>query len=91
MKESRCGLLCSRCEFRESMGCAGCVNIKAPFHGECRVKTCCESRQLAHCGLCGSFPCRTLEGFAYDIQHGDNGARLEQCARWRKEDLWPPV
>lgn len=91
MRESRCGLLCSQCEFRESMNCAGCVKPGAPFHGECPVKNCCESRLLVHCGMCGSFPCRKLESFAYDPQHGDNGARLEQCAQWRKEDLWPPV
>ena len=90
MAESRCGLLCSQCTFRESMGCAGCTNIERPFWGEsCPVKSCCEGRLLVHCGMCGSFPCRTLEGFAYDPEQGDNGARLEQCLQWRKETLWP--
>ena len=86
-RESRCGLLCSQCSFRESMGCKGCVQIDKPFWGE----GCCEGRLLPHCGMCGSFPCRTLEGFAYDPQQGDNGARLEQCMAWAKEDLCPPV
>jgi len=91
-RESRCGLLCSQCSFRESMGCKGCVQIDKPFWGEsCPVKGCCEGRLLPHCGMCGSFPCRTLEGFAYDSQQGDNGARLEQCMAWAKEDLCPPV
>ena len=87
MKESRCGLLCSQCAFRESMGCEGCVQIDKPFWGEsCPVKSCCEEKQLAHCGLCGSFPCRTLEGFAYDAEQGDNGLRLEQCRKWKAEE-----
>ena len=92
MKESRCGLLCSQCAYKESTGCKGCTAIDKPFWGEsCPVKSCCEGRLLPHCGMCGSFPCRTLEGFAYDPQQGDNGARIEQCAQWRKEELWPPV
>ena len=89
-RESRCGLLCSQCSFRESMGCKGCVQIDKPFWGEsCPVKGCCEGRLLPPCGMCGSFP--SLEGFAYDPQQGDNGARLEQCMAWAKEDLCPPV
>ena len=44
-RESRCGLLCSQCSFRESMGCKGCVQIDKPFWGEsCPVKGCCEGR-----------------------------------------------
>ena len=31
MIESRCGLRCSDCNFRESMGCKGCVNMDKPF------------------------------------------------------------
>ena len=87
--ESRCGLLCGGCEYRESMGCKGCAEIERPFWGECPVKSCCEDRRLAHCGLCGDFPCDQLKSFAYDPQQGDNGARLEQCAAWGKEALWP--
>lgn len=92
MAESRCGLLCSACEFRESMGCAGCTQIEKPFWGEsCPVKSRCEGRDLPHCGLCGDFPCQVLEGFAYDPQQGDNGARIERCAQWKGETAWPPV
>ena len=86
MIESRCGLLCGSCAYRESMGCAGCVNIQRPFWGEaCPVKSCCEGRGLTHCGQCGEFPCQLLHGFAYDPQQGDNGARLVQCQKWREE------
>ena len=31
MIESRCGILCSECEYKESMGCCGCLNINKPF------------------------------------------------------------
>lgn len=85
MVESRCGLLCSGCEYRESMGCMGCVAIEKPFWGECPVKGCCEGRGLPHCGMCGDFPCEQLKGFAYDPQQGDGGARIVQCGKWREE------
>lgn len=84
MVESRCGLLCSQCGYRESMGCKGCVRIEKPFWGEkCPVKSCCEERRLDHCGLCGDFPCQALHGFAYDPEQGDDGARIRQCEKWR--------
>ena len=84
MIESRCGLLCGVCAYRESMGCAGCVNIEKPFWGDgCPVKSCCEGRGLEHCGLCGDFPCQLLHGSAYDPQQGDGGARIQQCEKWR--------
>ena len=45
MIDSRCGLLCSDCSFRETMGCKGCVNIDKPFWGDsCPVKSCCEKK-----------------------------------------------
>lgn len=40
MIDSRCGLHCTGCEWKESHGCGGCIETKGhPFHGEC---TCCE-------------------------------------------------
>ena len=86
MVESRCGIQCSACAYRESTGCAGCTNHEKPFWGDvCPVKNCCEGKKLAHCGLCREFPCDVLRGFAYDPQQGDNGARLVQCQKWREE------
>lgn len=85
MIESRCGLLCSSCEYRVSTGCKGCVEINNPFWGACPVKTCCEGRSLPHCGMCGDFPCEQLKGFSYDPQRGDGGARIVQCEKWREE------
>src|SRR5688572_16507943 len=87
MIESRCGLLCSQCSFRESAGCPGCINTAKLFWGECRVKQCCEGRDFSHCGQCGEAPCETLTEFAFDKEHGDNGARIEQCKKWRGEEM----
>lgn len=38
--ESRCGIECSLCEFKDTMNCKGCTNIDKPFHGKCAVKKC---------------------------------------------------
>ena len=86
MIESRCGIVCSECEYRESMGCTGCANITKPFWGEsCPLKSCCESKPLAHCGECGDFPCGILTAFAYDKEQGDDGKRIEQCKQWKAD------
>ena len=82
MIESRCGILCGECEFRESMGCKGCTNIENPFWGECPVKASRESKNHEHCGQCERFPCETLTSFAYDEKQGDGGKRIEQCRKW---------
>lgn len=83
MIESRCGLLCGDCAYQAQTGCKGCVNIAKPFWGDsCPVKSCCETKGLAHCGQCESFPCETLNQFAYDEKQGDQGMRIAQCRRW---------
>ena len=83
MVESRCGILCGECEYREKMNCGGCVHIEKPFWGDsCPVKSCCESKTLQHCGLCADFPCDLLNQFAYDKEQGDDGKRIEQCRKW---------
>jgi len=82
MVESRCGLLCSKCRFREKMNCATCIHIKQPYWGECAIKTCCESKRLENCGSCSDFPCELLNQTSYDKEYGDNGKRIEQCRTW---------
>ena len=82
MLKSRCGLLCSECEYREKMGCAGCVNIEQPFWGDCSVKSCCEGRNHEHCGHCSEIPCDVLTAFAYDKEQGDDGVRIKNCQTW---------
>ena len=85
MVESRCGIVCSECKYREEMNCGGCVNISNPFWGECKIKSCCEQKGHSHCGQCGDFVCGDLNGFAYDPEQGDGGKRLEQCRKWTGE------
>jgi len=83
MIESRCGILCTECKYAKKMNCKGCVNIENPFWGKCDVKSCCEARGHAHCGLCPDFPCKVLESYSYDTGgEGDDGARIEQCRKW---------
>ena len=83
MIESRCGILCSECKYKDEVGCKGCANITKPFWGDaCPVKDCCEGRSHDYCGQCTNFPCDLLNSFAYDKEQGDNGKRIETCRRW---------
>lgn len=86
MIESRCGILCSECEYIEKMNCAGCINIAKPFWGDnCPVKSCCEKKEKEHCGQCDCFPCDLLNQFAFDKEQGDDGKRIQQCEIWRTQ------
>lgn len=88
MIESRCGICCKECEFKDQMNCKGCIHITKPFWAQaCPVKDCVESKNLAHCGQCVSFPCALAKSFAYDEKQGDDGKRLCQCAAWKKEEV----
>lgn len=88
MIESRCGIRCGQCEYREQTHCAGCVHIDRPFWADsCPVKSCCEKKQLEYCGCCADFPCELLEQFSYDKEQGDNGLRIEQCRIWARENV----
>lgn len=85
MTESRCGILCSECSYREQMDCKGCMHIAKPFWGDvCTVKSCCEEKEQEHCGKCDKFPCDMLKQFAYDEKQGDNGKRIKQCEKWKE-------
>ncbi len=87
MIESRCGLLCGQCPYRENPGCKGCVHIDKPFWGDtCPVKSCCEGKGYEHCGQCPDIPCSLLNSFAYDEKQGDGGRRIEQCKLWRQAE-----
>ncbi len=55
--QSRCGLLCRWCTYRESLGCGGCIETNGnPFHGECPVAKCCQDKSHTHCGECADLP-----------------------------------
>jgi len=85
MIKSRCGIVCDTQACKEAFGldCAGCINISKPAWGDsCPVKDCCEGKGLEHCGFCTDFPCDLLNQFAFDKEHGDDGARIEQCRKW---------
>jgi len=57
MIESRCGLCCSTCEYKESHNCGGCIETNGnPFHGECPVAKCCQEKGHTHCGECPQLP-----------------------------------
>ena len=87
MVKSRCGIICDTQKCKEAFGfdCEGCLNISSPPWGEsCAVKACSEGRKLNHCGECEDFPCDLLKNFSFDKEHGDNGARIDQCKEWTK-------
>lgn len=87
MAESRCGLLCSECSWRERMNCPGCLNAHGKmFHGECKMAICCESRGLPHCGKCAGFPCEMIKSLAKDPVHGDGGRIIGRLKQWSTED-----
>jgi len=83
MIESRCGIICSECSYRDQLNCQGCTHIEKPFWGEsCPVKDCCEDKMLDHCGGCNEFPCALLNEFSYDKEQSDNGKCIEQRKKW---------
>lgn len=87
--DTRCGLCCSTCGYRERMDCGGCVASQGhPFHGECPIAVCCQAKGLAHCGKCEIFPCGLLRQYSEDPVHGDDppGARIAVCRKWADAD-----
>lgn len=79
--DSRCGLHCTRCKYKETCGCGGCIETNGrPFHGECPVAVCCQDKGIVHCGECPDIPCELLTQYSCDPEHGDTprGARIEQ-------------
>ena len=89
MIDTRCGLCCAACEYREKTNCGGCIRTMGhPFHGECPVAQCCQEKKHVHCGLCAEFPCGLLKQYSCDPEHGDNppGARIEACRRWAEDE-----
>jgi hypothetical protein len=83
---ARCGVYCGECEYREKMNCPGCIQAEGTlFWGTCAVAVCCTGKGHEHCGQCAEFPCDTLNGFAYDEQHGDGGQRIRNLEAWNAE------
>ena len=84
--QSRCGLLCKWCAYKESHGCGGCVETNGrPFYGECSLAKCCQEKGHAHCGECPDIPCDLLKEFSCGSdEHCDRpaGARITVCGAW---------
>ena len=89
MIDSRCGLHCAGCPYKDSHDCGGCIKTNGhPFHGECPIAICCQGKGHIHCGECDIMPCDKLYSYSYlDMEHGDKpqGARVETCRRWAAE------
>ena len=86
MFESRCGVLCDSCERKEQVSCTGCLTMEKTFWGgECGVKTCCEAKELGHCGECEIFPCEMLSNMGKE-QGFDPLIKIEQCRIWANEE-----
>ena len=88
MIDSRCGLHCTTCTYKEPCGCGGCIETNGhPFHGACPVAQCCQEKGFYHCGECPELPCELLWSYTCDPEQGDtpHGARVEQCRIWRAE------
>jgi hypothetical protein len=97
--DSYCGLSCEACEFKTKMNCGGCVATSGrPFWysegSTCAVAECFKEKQasagsLSFCGECAGFPCKTLQEYSNDPEHGDTprGARIERCKKLKKEYL----
>lgn len=98
MIDSRCGLHCTGCSWKESHGCGGCIETQGhPFHGKCPIALCCQDKGLVHCGECDIIPCDKLFAYSYlDPENGDKpqGARVAVCRKWAAESgkqVWSNV
>ncbi|MFA9380566.1 MAG: Type 1 glutamine amidotransferase-like domain-containing protein [Acetanaerobacterium sp.] len=98
MIDSRCGLHCTGCTWKDSHGCDGCIETQGhPFHGECPIAVCCQDRGHNHCGECDIIPCDRLYAHScLDPEHGDKpqGARVALCRKWAAESgkkVWSNV
>ena len=58
--------------------CPGCKSDNEC--GDCQIKSCAESKELEHCGLCKEFPCEIIINFNNDgiPHHGESLENLKQ-------------
>lgn len=85
MYQSRCGVLCDDCERKEQVNCLGCTQMEAPFWGgKCEVKSCCEEKNLPHCGECEVFPCKMQLEMGKEQGYSPE-PRLENLKKWARE------
>jgi len=83
-----CGLTCAACyaHVRKKNSCPGCngdVAAKPGYCNRCKIKTCAESRGIAFCFKCESFPCALVKQIdkryrlRYNISLIENGVRAK--------------
>ena len=87
MIDSRCGLHCTDCDFKESHGCEGCLETNGnPFCGECDLAICYQNKGFMHCGECPDIPCKHLVQYPNDPEHWNELARqrIERCKEWAR-------
>jgi len=83
-----CGLTCAACyaHLRKKNICPGCngeESAKPGYCNRCKIKTCAESRGLAFCFKCESFPCALVKQIdkryklKYKISLIENGLRAK--------------
>ena len=86
--QSRCGLLCDGCTYKDSHGCKGCIALEGkPFWGTCDVAKCCINKGYAHCGECPDIPCDDLRNMSCgddDECDKPKGSRIAVCKAWMK-------
>jgi hypothetical protein len=61
--DTRCGLICATCTFKEKFNCGGCIKTDGhPFHGDCAVAVCCQNRGFffAACARISPASCCTI-------------------------------
>lgn len=85
-----CGLDCTHCSWKEPCSCQGCVSTNGmAFHCQnepCPVAACAMEKGVLFCSECEEFPCKLLNDYSCDPEHGDNpaGARIENCRKVRE-------
>jgi multimeric flavodoxin WrbA len=84
--DSRCGLHCTGCEYKESHGCGGCIETNGhPFHGECPVAKCCQDKGFTHCGECPDIPEKCSETDCKKVDengfHLCDGCGMTNCGK----------
>ncbi len=87
MIDSRCGLHCTTCTYKEPCGCGGCIETNGhPFHGACPVALCCQKKAfttaenvpscpVSCCGAIPATPSRAIRRTAHAWNNVVCGAR----------------
>jgi hypothetical protein len=79
----KCGAYCGDCDWKEVMECPGCLGSDGKlFWGECSVAKCSIDKGINHCGHCKVLPCENLQMSFDNMEHGDNGERLQNLKNW---------